>query len=465
MIGAALLALAGAAGLVPCRPPGLERDALCGSLQVAERRDRPGGRRIPVAFVVVPAAVEAAPDPVFYIAGGPGQAATRSVAQAVHEHADTLRSRAIVLVDQRGTGGSNRLACAGRPESDIRRYLASGFDLEMLRRCRAELEAKADLTAYTTADAAEDLEAVRAALGYPRLNLDGGSYGTRVALRYMQRHPRRVRAAVLRGVSPASYANPLPFARAGQQALERLFANCGSDAGCARAFPSLPSDFAQVLRRLEGGPVRVEVRNPATGEAQPAELDREVFVTRVHLLLFSSALSARLPYLIHRAASGDFVPFAQLAADFGRAIIEQIDLGMQLSVLCAEDAPLVAAADIDAATSETFLGGGRARQILRACAEWPRGAVPADFRRPVRAALPTLVISGEVDPVTPPRFGEEVVRWLPRGRHLVVPNGSHVDAADCVDRIAAEFVRRGSADGLDTGCLAASVRPPFVLSP
>jgi pimeloyl-ACP methyl ester carboxylesterase len=248
---------------------------------------------------------------------------------------------------------------------------------------------------------------------------------------------------------------------AGQEALDQLVAACGADPECARAFPDFRAELAAVLTRLETAPVEVAVENPATGQRQTATLTRELFATRTHLLLFSSRLSSRLPWLVHRGAAGDFAPFAQLAAAFGRAIVEQIDFGMQLSVLCTEDAPLVAQASIEAATAGTFLGPSRARQILHACAEWPHGVVPAGFREPVRVAIPTLIISGAADPVTPPRFGAQVARDLPRALHVIVPHGSHVDGGDCVDAIARQFLRAGSPDGLDLSCLAALRRPPF----
>jgi len=454
----------GRVALAPCRLPGMEGDALCGTLEVPERRDAPSGRRITLRLAVLTArGPHARPDPVFVVAGGPGQSAVNIAAQVAQEMEATLAEREVVLVDQRGSGGSNRLECRQFADDDMRRYLSRGFDLDALRRCRADLEKRADLTAYTTDAAVADLEDVRAAMGYERIDLDGGSYGTRVVLWYLKRHPARVRTAVLRGVSPTDYALPLPFARAGQEALERLFADCAGERACNTAFPGLRDEFAALLERLGRGPVEVDVKNPVTGAVQKAVIDREIFVTRVHLLLFSSRLSTRLPALLHQAAAGEWAPFAQLAADFGRAIVEQIDLGLQLSVACAEDAPRLRAADIDAATRGTFLGRGRVDQLLAACAVWPAAPTPAGFYDPVRSDVPALVVSGELDPVTPPRFGAQVARGLRHGWHAVIANGSHVDGGPCVDGLVTAFVRAGSADGLRPDCFGLGVRPPFVL--
>jgi pimeloyl-ACP methyl ester carboxylesterase len=467
LLAAPILLLAAAApplALAPCRVPGVEREVLCGRLEVPERRDLAASRRISLSVVVLPATGPGpAPDPVYVLSGGPGQAATRGADRALVEHGATLKQRAVVLVDQRGTGGSHRLACQWHPEGDMRRYLSGGYDLEKVRACRDELAAKADLTAYTTRDFVRDLEDVRAALGHERVNLDAGSYGTRVALDYMKLFPGRVRSAVLRAVSPPDYRNPLPFARAGQEALDALFAACRKDAACNKAYPELPAEFAKVLARLDKGPVTVEIKNPATGAVQKAEIGREVFVTRIHLLLFASRLAARLPSFVHQAAQGDFVPFAQMAATFGHYIVDQLDVGMQLSVICAEDASRIAERDIEEASAGSFLGPRRPREVLKACALWPKRPLPADFLNPLRSEVPALIVSGTNDPVTPPRFGEQAARGLSRARHVVVAEGSHVDGAECLDALVARFIAAGSADGLDASCVAAIKRPPFVI--
>jgi pimeloyl-ACP methyl ester carboxylesterase len=449
--------------LSSCKIPGLDRKASCGTLAVPESGHSRGDRFVPLNILVVPALAgpQALPDPIFSIAGGPGQAATTLAAQVVPAYGDTLLTRDLVLVDQRGTGRSNPLRCFPYPESDIRRYLGPPVPVEEILRCRRALERGADLTAYTTAAAVEDLEAVRRALGYEKVNLDGGSYGTRVALEYMKRHGDRVRSAILNAVSPAGFRNPLPFPRAGQAALDSLFAACEADAECHRAFPEPSKDFATVLARLDQGPVIVPVTNPVTGRREEAHLSRDLFAARIHLLLLSSPLAARIPFLVHRAAGGDFEPFAQLAAEFGRAIVEQIDYGMQLSVVCSEDVALIKPQDVDRETKGTFLGGDRVRHMMEICKEWPQGRLPKDFLAPVKSTIPTLLISGALDPATPPRFADEVARFLVRGRQVVIPEGSHVDGGACIDGIGQQFLKAGSAESLEIHCVEAIHRPPF----
>jgi pimeloyl-ACP methyl ester carboxylesterase len=166
---------------------------------------------------------------------------------------------------------------------------------------------------------------------------------------------------------------------------------------------------------------------------------------------------------VHQAAQGDFVPFAQMAATFGHYIVDQLDVGMQLSVICAEDASRIAERDIEEASAGSFLGPRRPREVLKACALWPKRPLPADFLTPLRADVPVLIVSGTNDPVTPPRFGEQAARGLPRARHVVVAEGSHVDGAECLDALVTAFIAAGSADALDASCVAAIKRPPFVI--
>lgn len=389
------------------------------------------------------------------------QAATESAGRAAAEQEQINASRDVVLVDQRGTGGSNPLRCRFYPVGDLRQYLGPPPSPEQVRKCRVELEKRADLAAYTTPEAVADLEQVRRALGYPRINLDGGSYGTRVALVYMRTHPEAIRTAVLRGLSPTNYRLPLPFARAGQAALERLFEACESDPACHSAYPDPRADLSEVLERLRREPVSVEVENPVTGRREGARISHDLFVSRLHLLLFSTGLSSQVPNLLHRAASGDFEPFAQLAVLFGKAITDQLYFGMQLSVACSEDFPFISSSDVARETSGTFLGATRVSQLGAFCGSWVRARLPKGYADPVHASTPTLLISGGLDAVTPKRFADEVAAGLPNSRSILVPFGGHINAGPCLDSIAAQFIAQDSAEGLDLSCVEEIRRLPF----
>ena len=451
--------------LAPCRLPGLEREARCGTLEVFEDRAARRGRRIGLRVAVLPAASAApAPDPLFILVGGPGQPATAVAKPFSDLFADVLRERDVVLVDQRGTGGSNALDCplAGSDE-DPQSYLGDMLPLGPLRECLARLDA--DPALYTTPIAMEDLDDVRSALGYERINLYGSSYGVRAALVYMRRYPGRVRSAVMRGVVPTNMKVPLYYARDSQRALDLLFAECEADEACRRAYPDLRGTLRAVRDRLARGPVEVEARLQEAGD--------RLFRFRLSLDDFNEALRFRLyneeanviPLYLHRAAQGDFSEMGRLALRLRRAAAkgQLLSVGLFLSITCAEDAPFIAPAEAKRLAEGTFLGTYRVDQQARACEVWPRGALPAGFADDVRSEAPTLLISGYRDPVAPPVWGEQVARHLPKGHHLVLQHGFHGLPDPCVTRIMNDFFRRGSAEGLDTSCTGQAPEVSFVL--
>lgn len=462
MTSAALL-LAAALRLEPCRVPRVPETLRCGMLEVAENRAAPHGRRIGLRIVVLPAKEAAAgAAPLFHLEGGPGVAATVMAPLYAVELPEYRRRRDVVLVDRRGTGGSNGLEC---PIDETRSRLEQMYPAKEVADCRRTLEERADLTQYTTEAAADDLDEVRAALGHDRIDLFGLSYGTRLALVYMRRHPERVRSAVLMGPAPTDLAMPLHHAPDAQRALEMMFADCAADAGCGRAFPRLREEMAEVLERLDKSPAPVTLDDPRSGRAVTYRLTRGAFAEQVRARLYSPASRAGVPLAVHAASRGDFGPFLQPLRSGGGG--PSIAEGLYLSVTCAEDVPFIDPAEAARLAAGTALGMYRVREQSAACAQWPRGRVSPDFRRPVDSKAPTLIVTGGRDPVTPPRLGEQVVRHLPNGRHLVVPQGAHVpvgiEPVACLDGIMLRFFENPWAKDLDTACVKDMRAPPFVL--
>ena len=364
-------------------------------------------------------------------------------------------------MDQRGTGGSNPLPCdlySGQPSGPLGDF----FPPEAVRACRDALAADADLRLYTSAHAAEDLDDVRAALGYERINLEAASYGTRVALLYIRAHPQRVRTAVLRSVSPPWMKQPLSFAEDAQSALDSLVSDCRADPACESAFPRFEEELDAVLERLEGGDVRVELVGEE-GETRTVEWSRGAFAEKVRFLLYAPGLSMFLPVLIHHAAEGDFAPFTEIAWDLGEQIAAVGANGMYLSVTCAEDVALITPEEAANPWPGTFLGDYRVRQQKAACALWPTGTLPPDFFEPIESDVPTLLVSSTIDPITPPRWAEEAARGLSNSRHLLAPNVGHSPATECVMGIVRAFVAAASHEELDVRCLDEARRPPFAL--
>jgi pimeloyl-ACP methyl ester carboxylesterase len=451
--------------LRPCPMPELRAKAWCGKYEVFEDRAAKRGRKIALNMVIMPAIGEqSAPDPVFFIAGGPGQGAATLAADLGEGPLMNLRQeRAIVFLDQRGTGASNPLTChLYTDDTDLRGYFEDMFPVQQVRTCRAQLEQVADLTQYTTTNAIDDLDKVRRALGYEQINLYGGSYGTTVALAYIRQYGAHVRSAVLAGVAPTNMGLPLPFARGAQYALTHLIDDCATDTACRAAFPNLPAEFRSVLDRLGQGPVRVEVVNQFTKKLERFSLSRGIFAERLRMMLYGRAPASVVPLLIHRAAQGDFKPFILAALPQARGIYQSLSLGMYFSVTCAESVPFITEADVRRETGNTFLGDWRVRVHQRACREWVRAAVPSNFISPVKSDVPVLMLSGEVDPASPRWLGAEVARHLPHSRQVIIPHGGHDYLSPCLSTIIAEFIAKGSGTSLNTSCAETTRRPPFV---
>lgn len=455
--------------LEPCGNPKLEESARCGKYEVFEDRAGRTGRKIALNVMLLPATgAKAAHDPLFFIAGGPGQSAIAvAIEGGKRFFEDVRRERDIVIVDQRGTGGSHPLNCIlNNGPNDLRSYFWEElFPAERLRACRAELEKDANLALYTTPIAMDDLDEVRAALGYERINVYGGSYGSNAAFVYLRQHPDHVRAVVVSGVAPVDYKLPLPWAKGVQHAMDRLFDDCTADEPCRKSFPKVREDFAAVLARLDKGPVSFELPNPATRQMQAVKLSRTSFNEQLRSLLYRPDYASALPLLIHEAAQGNFEIFGATMLEYARAIrgpANQLAFGMHLSVTCAEHVPFISEADITRETAGTFYGDQRIRAQIKACEGWPRGKVGPEFINPVKSDTPVLLISGDLDPVAPAWLAAAATRYLPNSRQIIAHNGSHFSGSDCVDGLVARFIAQGSTGGLDASCVEQIKRPPFL---
>ncbi|MGB5101878.1 MAG: alpha/beta hydrolase [Steroidobacteraceae bacterium] len=436
--------------------------AQCAVLAVPEDRARPDGRRIQLAVAFVPSqARHPQPDPVFMLAGGPGQSARESYPAVAMAFRGVLRDRHVVLVDQRGTGGSNPLACR---EADDQEVAGEGDAIDreaaqaMARRCLAGLEA--DARFYTTSDAVLDLEDVRKAIGAGQVNLVGISYGTRVAQEYLRRYPARTRTVVLDGVVPPPLVLGAEHARNLDAALEAQFARCKADAQCARRFGSPMDRLDELLADLRARPRSVTYRDPLTWELRTGTLTAATVAGVARLYAYVPGLAAMLPVSLAEAAAGRPEVLMAQASMIESLVGEQVAHGMQLSVICSEDADLLGR---DPADAGTLLGTALVDLLDAQCAVWPRGRRPADFHEPVRSDAPVLLLSGEFDPVTPPAYGEQVLATFPNGRHLVARgHGHNVMVAGCMPRLMTRFIETKDAQGLDARCLDQLIyTPPF----
>lgn len=449
--------------LHPCATEEGPTDAYCGTYTVFENRETRHGRTLDLKIIVLPAlGNEPYPDPLFFLAGGPGQGAAE-LARPLRELFRRVQAdRDIVLVDQRGTGKSNPLNC--KSDDDSLAVLNEPLETSMtrLRRCMEGLDA--DLRLYTTTIAMDDLDEVRAHLGYETINLYGGSYGTRAALVYLRRHEATVRSVILDGVAPPDMRLPLFFARDAQRALDRLLADCDKDEACRAKHPELSRRLGALVAALDAAPAQVRLTHPRTGIAEDVSVDGEFVVNVLFGALYSPLTSTLLPELIARAERHDFQGLLALATASDGT--QNMSIGMQLSVVCAEDFPRISQDQIDEAAADTVFSTHLLRARMKACEFWPKGDVAASYYEPVRSAVPTLVLSGDLDPVTPPEWGESVLPHLANARHIVVPATGHgAIMTGCGIRIAQQFIATASVERLDTSCLQALSRPPFFLTP
>jgi pimeloyl-ACP methyl ester carboxylesterase len=455
--------------LTPCEVAGASEGSKekvrCGSLEVFEDREHKRGRKIALKIVVFPATgQDRKTDPLFYIPGGPGSSATEDAPYVAQQFAKVREHRDLVFVDQRGTGGSNPLDCEFFQRSDLRSYFGEYFPLADVRRCREQLEPKANLKLYTTTIAMDDLDDVRAALGYNQINLFGGSYGTRAAQVYLRLHGTHVRAVILHGVSPTNQFMPRDFPGHTERALNGVIADCAADDACRAAFPNLGAEVKSVLERLLQGPVEVELKRQ---ESVRISLSRDLVAEAIRYMLYQAGAASRIPLFIHLAAQGNFRPFGEAALDFRQQIVATGSNGMYLSVTCAEDLPLIKPGEGERNGVNTFLGDYRLRQQRAACALWPQAKIPNNYTEPVRSDVPALILTGQWDPVTPPIYGATAAKYLAHSLHVVVPHGGHgfngLNGIDCIDNLMDRFIESGTTAGLDTSCVHLISRKGFLL--
>jgi pimeloyl-ACP methyl ester carboxylesterase len=455
--------------LAPCQEPGIPAKALCGTWEVFENRAARSGRKIPLKVLVLPATGgDRLPDPVIYFAGGPGDA---SIPEGLFfaQQLEPLRARHdFLLVDFRGTGGSGGLFCTEtQGRQGVQDFLDNFLPTAPIHACRDRLKKEHDLSWYTTDAATDDVEEVRLALGYGKVNLMGGSYGTRAVQTYLRRHPQGVRTATMLGVVAPDEQYPLGLARATQNALDGWIAECAADAACHRAFPELRQDIETVLRRVAADPVKVEVTDPETGAPFELRLGRRGVAQTLRYMLYSTGEAVLVPLMFHEAAQGNWKPLAQSAYLHASAMSSLAD-GYYQSVTCAEDVSSIREEEIGPAVAGTFIGDFRVRQQKAACEGWPMRDLGPEIQAPVVSDVPSLLVSGERDPATPAANGAKVARTLKRGRHVVIEDGGHstngMTGNDCLFGRIAAFIEAGAAEKLDLSCLKEMRRPEFATS-
>jgi pimeloyl-ACP methyl ester carboxylesterase len=445
--------------------------ARCGSLSVPLDREHPDAGNIDLNLAVVPALnrrSEAAP--LFMLAGGPGQGAVQTYVAVAGAFARINRNHAIVLLDQRGTGKSSLLSC-DYPED----WQQPADPMPVIRQattnCLAKLGSRARF--YTTSLAVQDLEAVRVALGFAQIDLYGGSYGTRVAEHYMRHYPDHTHAVILDGVVyPEEVLGP-DIPRDADHALGLIVTRCQHSAECNAAYPDLAQDLSVLLHQFGSRQTPITVDDPNSGAPMQLQFSHNFLAAALRLLSYSSSSAALLPTLIHQGARalqddphGTLAPLAAQTIMTNRDLKNMLANGMHYSVVCSEDVPFYNAVNVDrAALERTYMGAEIVDVFQEVCKLWPKGPVDADLHSPLHSDVPTLLLSGEADPVTPPAGAERVARGLTRHRHLVLSGEGHGQlGTSCVPRLMAAFLDSADPDKLDSSCLEKHSAAPFFVS-
>ena len=437
-----------------CELPGKNTSAttsaFCAPFKVAENRDQPDARSIDLKLALIRSPQAADDDFIVFLAGGPGQSAVDSWPQIAPALASARKNRHVLLLDQRGTGGSNALTCDGFAGDEEMLEFNAERTAQLTRQCLDEVSARADPRFYTTTDAVEDLEALRQALGAPRFDLVGVSYGTRVAQQFLKRHPEGVRSLVLDSVAPNELVLGAEFSRNLDDALKDQFANCAKSAECAKAFPDPYADLIRLRNNLREQPREVRFPGAVSFVPETARLDDFGLVGLIRLFAYSPETAALIPLAVQQSLAGNDAPMMGQIGILNEGVAELAGSGMQLSVICAEDVDRLPRESNEA---NTLMGDLMTEMVKLQCTIWPKGTRPPDFNEPASGDAPTLVLEGELDPVTPPRYGEQVVANLGNAKLIIAKGQGHnVIGRGCLPKLVGEFMNKLDPVSLDAAC-------------
>lgn len=446
--------------LESCHVKGIRQQVQCGTLVVPENYAKADGEKININFVVLPA-IDSSQEkqPLMFLAGGPGQAAAELSGQIYTGFSEIRKTRDLLLIDQRGTGKSHPLQCEESIAMDPYTVIPEDFSDEDIATCLAQLTG--DLSQYNSENAIRDFDAVREALGHQQVHIYGGSYGTRAGLVYMRMFPSAIKSAVLDSVGPIEVPIGL-FGKSAEQSFAQLLNNCQNDAMCAKQYPDLAKEFADISAKLSLAPVTVEIAHPRLGTNTEFTISKDKFISTIQMQLYSMQTRSLVPLLIHQAYLGDYKPLAGLIAQGEGGM--GIYIGLHFNIVCNEDIPKISASMKATDADNSFAQGMSLDMMAKVCATWPTYQPSADFYQTVTADIPTLILSGALDPVTPASNGEKSDKSLPNSRHIISENNAHIVASTaCGISIVNEFLERQMPQDLDVSCLAEIPDESFML--
>ncbi len=433
-----------------CHVDGIKAQVKCGQLQVLEDYNKASGDKITINFVVLPAIDNSDnKTPLMFLAGGPGQAAAELASGLTNVFYEVRKTRDLILVDQRGTGKSHPLQCEDAAEQNVYALTPEDFSAQDIKDCLIKLTG--DLSQYNSENAIRDFEAVRIALGHKQINIYGGSYGTRAGLVYMRMFPESLRSVVLDSVGPIEVPIGL-FGQSSARSFNLLLRNCQKEPSCQQAFPQLEQEFQTLLIRIEKAPAQVSIAHPRLGTQTTFVISKNKLLGTIRSQLYSVTTRSLVPLIIHQAYLGNYMPLAGLVAQTEGG--QGIYIGLLFNITCNEDYPRISASDFDRDANNNFGGDDSHFSFKMACPLWPQYRPSEAFYKPVTADIPTLILSGNLDPVTPPSNGDYSANSLPNNHHIVVKNASHTVAmSTCASDLVSEFLTSLKPKRLDESCL------------
>lgn len=443
----------------------VELDAQCSSFLRPEDPQKPNGKQIELFVTKIAAhSSKAEADAFTLIQGGPGGSSIDMLISYYPILQEVLQKRDLIVVDQRGTGRSNILACEQPSEEQLQTVSFDPVETaENTKKC-IEKNHSADLKLYTTSIAVQDLDAVREAAGYEKLTVYGTSYGTRVAQHYMRRFPKQTRAVILDGVVHVGLnLAGGEIARRSQGALDSIFKRCQADEQCAEQFGDLDQKFNALKTRLEEQVVEISLPHPVTAKTTTQKISVQHLYAAVRLMPYSTEGIALLPLLISQAYDGDYTLLAAQAMNVEESFSDGYAIGMQNSVMCAEDFPFTQESDKQNLDS-TYFGNTMVEALAVTCKHWPRGVMDDDFRSPFKSNIPVLILSGETDPITPPENGEKALAMFDNSKHIVVPAHGHgVLSRGCMPALVSEFIEHSDLEQLNSACVEREREMPIFI--
>lgn len=433
-----------------CHVDGIRSQVKCGMLQVPEDYRNVDGEHIGINFVVLPAIDNSDnKTPLMFLAGGPGQAAAELASGLSRVFYEVHKTRDLILVDQRGTGASHPLQCEDAAEQNVYALTPEDFSKQDIKDCINDLAG--DLSQYNSENAIRDFDAVRKVLGHKKINIYGGSYGTRAGLIYMRMFPDSLRSVVLDSVGPIEVPIGL-FGQSSARSFNLLLTNCQKDQNCGQAFPQLEQEFQTLLTRLDKAPTEVSIAHPRLGTQTKFVISKAKLLGTIRSQLYSVATRSLVLLIIHQAYLGNYMPLAGLIAQTEGG--QGIYIGLHFNIVCNEDYPRISARDFERDANNSFGGGDSHFSVKTACPLWPIYRPSEAYYEPVTADIPTLILSGDLDPVTPPSNGEHSAKSLPNSHHIVVQNASHTVAmSTCASDLINDFLTSLNPKTLDESCL------------